>query len=125
VLPAHGPVPADTAAAITTALRRMQRLVDDPDGAVWYGARRIFAYALMIRNGIPVNDIEAYLDQRAWLRDAAELLGRSSQDLATELIETMLGSGAITRAEGRLHASADHTRVPQANLELPLPREWR
>jgi hypothetical protein len=29
------------------------RLVDDPDGAVWYGARRIFAYALMIRDGCP------------------------------------------------------------------------
>ena len=51
LIPAHGPIPADTASALTAALRRAQRLVDDPDGAVWYGARRVFAYALMIRNG--------------------------------------------------------------------------
>ena len=34
LLPAHGPIPADTASALTAALRRAQRLVDDPDGAV-------------------------------------------------------------------------------------------
>ena len=48
LLPAHGPIPADTASALTAATRRAQRLVDDPVGAVWYAARRIFAYALMI-----------------------------------------------------------------------------
>lgn len=30
LLPAHGPIPADTSAAFTSALRRAQRLVDDP-----------------------------------------------------------------------------------------------
>ena len=55
LLPAHGPLPADPGAAFATALRRAQRLVDDPAGAVWYGARRIFAFALMIRDGIPAD----------------------------------------------------------------------
>ena len=50
------PTPAQRFA---TALRRAQRLVDDPDGAVWYGARRIFAFALMIRNGIPADERRA------------------------------------------------------------------
>ncbi|MFI0471041.1 MBL fold metallo-hydrolase [Saccharopolyspora sp. 5N102] len=52
LLPAHGPIPADTNAAFASALRRAQRLVDDPAGAVWYGACRIFAFAPMIRDGI-------------------------------------------------------------------------
>jgi glyoxylase-like metal-dependent hydrolase (beta-lactamase superfamily II) len=30
LLPAHGPIPADTGAALATAVRRVQRLVDDP-----------------------------------------------------------------------------------------------
>jgi glyoxylase-like metal-dependent hydrolase (beta-lactamase superfamily II) len=124
ILPAHGPVPADTADVFTAALVRAQRLVDDPAGAVWYGARRILAYALMIRNGIPANDIETYLHARAWLRDAAKLLGRSSDELATELVDTMLRSGAITRRNDRLHASAEHTPVPPARLPTPHPREW-
>ena len=74
LLTAHGPMPADPVTACDTALRRAQRLVDDPAGAVWYGARRILAFALMIRGGIPVEEIEAYLHDRAWLADAARLL---------------------------------------------------
>lgn len=57
-LPAHGPIPADPSAAFAAATRRAQRLVDDLPGAVWYGARRIFAFALMIRGGIPVDEVE-------------------------------------------------------------------
>jgi len=46
-------------------------------GAVWYGARRIRAYALMIRAGIPIGALQPYLRQRAWLIDAARLLRRT------------------------------------------------
>jgi glyoxylase-like metal-dependent hydrolase (beta-lactamase superfamily II) len=90
LIPAHGPIPAGAASALTAALRRARRLVDDPDGAVWYGARRIFAYALMIRDGIPTTLAEPYLHERAWLIDAARLLGRAPDVLATELVESML-----------------------------------
>lgn len=41
IMPGHGPIPADPGAAFVAALRRAQRLVEDPAGAVWYGARRI------------------------------------------------------------------------------------
>lgn len=72
ILPSHGPVPVDPGAAFAGALRRAQRLVDDP-GAVWYGARRIFAFALMIRGGIPAGEVEPYLHARQWLADAARV----------------------------------------------------
>lgn len=49
----HAEDTADPTATFTKALRRGQRLVDDPEGAVWYAARRIFGFALMIRDGIP------------------------------------------------------------------------
>ncbi|MDQ3733415.1 MAG: MBL fold metallo-hydrolase [Actinomycetota bacterium] len=124
LLPSHGPIPADSGAAFDTALRRAQRLVDDPAGAVWYGARRVFAYALMIRNGIPADEVEPYLHARAWLTDAARLLSRTPELLAAELVETMLRSGAIVLRGGRLHAAAEHTPVPADALNVPLPRAW-
>jgi len=77
LLPAHGPIPADPGAALGAAVRRAQRLVDDPGGAVWYGIRRILAFALMIRGGVAADDIEPYLHARMWLTDAARLLGRT------------------------------------------------
>ncbi|MBT2442906.1 MBL fold metallo-hydrolase [Streptomyces sp. ISL-36] len=97
ILPSHGPIPADPAAAFAAALRRAQRLVDDPDGAVWYGARRIFAFALMIREGFPAPEVEPYLQARAWLTDAARLLDRdrAPETLATELVTTTRASGAV------------------------------
>lgn len=124
LLPSHGPIPADPEAAFTSALRRAQRLVDDPAGAVWYGARRVFAFALMIRNGIPAEEVEPYLHARAWLTDAARLLNSTPEALAEELVETMLRSGAIVLRDGRLYAAAEHTEVPAESLRVPSPREW-
>lgn len=124
LLPSHGTIPSDTGAALATALRRVQRLVDDPSGAVWYGARRIFAFALMIRDGIPVGEVESYLHARAWLVDAARLLGQMPEALAAELVDTMLRSGAVILRDGRLHAAAEHTPVTAESLRVPFPREW-
>ncbi|MFD0071248.1 MBL fold metallo-hydrolase [Streptomyces sp. NPDC127166] len=124
VLPSHGPVPADTGAAFAAALRRGRRLVDDPDGAVWYGVRRIFAFALMIRDGIPADEVEPYLHARAWLTDAARLLRLTPEALATELVTSMLSGGGIVLRDGRLHAAAGHTPVAADALRVPYPRAW-
>ncbi|MFC9595323.1 MBL fold metallo-hydrolase [Streptomyces sp. NPDC056944] len=124
ILPSHGPVPADAGAAFGAALRRGRRLVDDPDGAVWYGARRIFAFALMIRDGIPADEVEPYLHARAWLTDAARLLRLAPEALAGELVTSMLSGGAIVLREGRLHAAAGHTPVAAGSLRVPYPRAW-
>src|SRR6266496_1625958 len=71
--------PRRPGAALATALRRAQRLADDPAGAVWYAARRIFAFALMlmIRDGIPVSEVEsAGPDELALVRHQAGTGGR-------------------------------------------------
>ncbi|QPP07112.1 MBL fold metallo-hydrolase [Streptomyces bathyalis] len=124
LLPSHGPIPTDPSAAFTSALRRARRLVDDPDGAVWYGARRIFAFALMIRDGIPADEVEPYLHARAWLTDAARQLGRSPEALSAELVDTMLRSGAVVHRDGLLRAAAEHTPVAPETLRVPYPRAW-
>lgn len=124
LLPAHGRMPADPAAALAKARQRAQRLVDDPEGAVWYGARRIFSYALMIRGGLPPDTVEDYLLARAWLTDAAAQLDRSASDLAAELVDTMRRSGAVVEQDGRLRAAAEATPVAPETLEQPWPRDW-
>lgn len=124
ILPSHGPIPTDPPAALAAALRRGQRLVDDPDGAVWYGARRIFAFALMIRGGIDTTEVEPYLHARAWLIDGARLLRTTPQVLASELIATMIRSGAVEQRDSRLHAAADHNPVRADTLRVPYPNTW-
>ncbi|QPG48422.1 MULTISPECIES: hypothetical protein [unclassified Rhodococcus (in: high G+C Gram-positive bacteria)] len=124
LLPAHGPIPADTDGALASARRRGQRHVDDPDGAVRYGARRIFAFALMIRGGIPADEVEPYLHARAWLTDAARLLCLTPEALAAELVETMIRGGAVVARNNRLHAAAEHIPVTPGTLQVPFPRKW-
>jgi glyoxylase-like metal-dependent hydrolase (beta-lactamase superfamily II) len=124
ILPAHGPMPTDVGAALAKAHTRAQRLVDDPDGAVWYGARRIFAFALMIHDGIPTAQVEPYLHQRAWLIDAARQLDRTPEALAAELVDGMTRSGAVTVRDGRLSAAAEHAPVAPQALAVPWPRQW-
>ena len=124
IIPAHGPLPDDPAAALANAHRRAQRLVDDPQGAVWYAARRIFGYALMIRDGIALDDVHGYLLARSWLTDAADQLDRPADGIADELVATMRRSGAITESGGRLYAAAEHARVDPGALDQPWPRDW-
>ncbi|MFE6551088.1 hypothetical protein ACFVHS_22195 [Streptomyces sp. NPDC057746] len=124
-----GATTADPDAAFAAALRRAQRFVDDPEGGVWYGARRIFTFALMIRDGIPADRAETYLYARAWLRDAARLLGRTPGTLAAELIDAMPDSGAVVLRVGRVCAAAEYTPVRAASLRVPClcgwPSTWR
>ena len=93
-------------------------------GAVWYAARRIFAFALMIHDGIPVEVVEPYLHARVWLVDAARHLSRTPEALAAELIDTMLRSSAIVCRDERLHAAAEHTSVSPDALRVSFPRAW-
>jgi hypothetical protein len=78
----------------------------------------------MIRDGIPTDEVEPYLHARAWLKDAARLLGRTPEVLAVELVDTMLRSGAIVLRGGRLHAGGEHTPVATGSLRVPFPRAW-
>jgi len=124
LVPAHGPLPTDPAAALSTAHRRASRLVEDPDGAVWYGARRVFAFALMIHGGLPLDTVEDYLLHRAWFTDAARLLRRPAAELVTELLDSMRRAGAVVEREHRLHAAAEHSPVPPRALNQPWPNAW-
>jgi len=72
----------------------------------------------------PTREVEPYLHARAWLTDAARLLDTTPEALASELIETMLRSGAITIRDKRLHATAEHTPVAAGSLRVPFPRTW-
>jgi hypothetical protein len=78
----------------------------------------------MIRGGVRADQVEPYLLARAWLIDAARLLGRIPEAFAVELVQSMLGSGAVVRRDGRLHAAAEHTPVAPATLNVPFPRAW-
>ena len=48
----HGPAIEDPLAAIDAARRRYEKWLGDPKKAAWHGCKRIFSYALMLRDGL-------------------------------------------------------------------------
>jgi hypothetical protein len=108
-LPAHGEVITDPAEALAAAHARYERMRADPARAGWHASKRIFAYALMIHGGIPLDDVDAYLVSRAWLIDHARtVFDMTPADLAAELRTEMRRTGAVEERDGRLVCRTPH-----------------
>lgn len=124
-IPGHGPLVIDPDPAIAKAISRMERQRANLDLAVMYGAKRVLAYALMIRGGMPAVELDDYLHAREWVHDAARALETSVDDFARNLVDSMAAGGAITVDEGMARAAAPATPVDPEVFDLPWPQQWR
>ncbi len=124
VLPGHGPLLTEAAGGIDKAIARMERQRADLDAAVGYGARRILAFALMIRGGIRVDALGDYLAEREWARDAAAVLDQQVDVFARELVDSMVSSGALVVADGTVRPGQAAEPVDPAVFDIPFPKDW-
>lgn len=110
-LSGHGAIITDWSTAIQRALRRYEKWLQQPEKAGWHACKRIFAYKLMITNGLPVKNVPKYLQQQAWFQDFSHhLFGVSPAEFVDPLLAEMARSGAA-RVEGdRLVAGGDYSR---------------
>jgi glyoxylase-like metal-dependent hydrolase (beta-lactamase superfamily II) len=132
ILPGHGPAlvagdesAPDPASALAAARSRLQRQREDLPLAVQYGARRILAFALLIRDGIRADAIEDYVVSQQWTRAAAEAVGTRPEEFASQLVSGMVESGAVRLSAGLVTAKAPSSGGDPAVFELPWPRQWR
>jgi hydroxyacylglutathione hydrolase len=125
-LSGHGPPILDPPAAFAGARARYERMLADPPRAAWHAMKRILAFALMIHDGIPARRAVTYVLSRPWLRAHAELLGRTPDALAEELLAELRRAEAVeVDDEGRLRSRAPHHRPPEGWLRAPGdPRDW-
>ena len=124
ILPGHGPIITDPATALDKAVDRIRRQRADLDLAVGYGARRILAFALMIRGGMRIVDLDEYLTDRGWTHDAAELLGITVEEFIRSLVDGMVASGALTVTNGTVRAATEALPADPRVFDLPFPRHW-
>lgn len=126
ILSGHGPAVVDPQAALGSAVRRLTRWRTDPEGAAWHAAKRIFAYALMIENGMSRDEVAPYLAASPWMHDlAAAPFNMPPVDFATLLVETMLKAKAIDWRGGRLTARSAHVAPPRGWSVGPTePAMW-
>ncbi len=122
----HGPVTADPAAAIAEAARRLQAWRRAPDRMAWHGAKRIFAFNLMLAGGLTEPELAPLLARSPWFAaHAAHPFGLSPADFIAPLLAEMLRSGAARWESGRLVASAPHVPPPPGWARAASdPAEW-
>jgi len=125
-LSGHGPLITDPPGAFAHARSRYERMLADPSRAAWHGMKRIFAYALMINDGMPLDGVTDYLTSRAWLIDyATRVLKVTPELLAEDLLAEMRRAKAVIERDGVLRAATPYTApAPGWRTRPGAPRDW-
>jgi hydroxyacylglutathione hydrolase len=109
----HGQPSTNPAAAIAAALARYERWYLDPERLAWHACKRIFAYHLMLTDGMPRAAIGPYLLGCPWF--IAFTRGAFRQAPA-EFVEPFLAelerAGAVAERDGKLVALAPYRPPP-------------
>ncbi|WP_250282368.1 MULTISPECIES: hypothetical protein [unclassified Frankia] len=121
---AGGPI-LDPPATFAAAHARYERMRADPQRAGWHACKRIFAFALMIRDGIPLDDVDIYLTRQPWLVDhASKVFDTDAETLAADLLAEMRRTGAVEERGGRLRARTPHRPPAPGWLPGSPRRDW-
>lgn len=114
--PGHGPAVTDLPAALARGRRRLAAWQRDPQQIGWHACKRIFAHALILRDGIAEAELAPFLLECPWFADHARLVfGSSPEAFVAPLIQEMVRADAAFWREGRLVARAEYriaTRPP-------------
>lgn len=124
IFPGHGPLISDPEPHLEKAIERLGKQRSDIDMAVDYGAKRILSFALVIRGGMAVSQLDDYLLQRPWVQDAAETVDRSPEEFSRELVDSMVRSGALVIRNGEVHPSIPAESADPSVFALSFPRDW-
>jgi hydroxyacylglutathione hydrolase len=122
----HGPATADPAAAIAEAARRLTGWRRHPERMAWHGAKRIFAYDLMVEGGLAEAAVAPFLLASPWFPAyAATPFHVAPADLVQPLLTEMLRSQAARWEGGVLVAGAPFIPPPHGWARAPTePAHW-
>jgi glyoxylase-like metal-dependent hydrolase (beta-lactamase superfamily II) len=122
----HGPPTADPQAAFAAARRRLAGWRSAPERMAWHGVKRVFAYGLMVEDGLLEAEVVPYLLACPWFHDyAAYPFAMAPGEFAAQILREMLRAGAARWAEGRLIAGSPFVSPPKGWAKAPTePALW-
>jgi len=110
----HGPPTIDPQSAFAAARRRLAGWRSAPDRMAWHGLKRVFAYGLMVEDGLPESDLLPYLLACPWFHDyAAYPFAMPPADFAELILREMLRAGAARWVNGALVAGSPFISPPR------------
>lgn len=101
VIPGHGRVFADAAAAVARSRSRLDAFARDPKKNARHVVKVMFVFALLDRGAMPEAEVPGYLERVPCYRLMSDrFLGEAPRDMAPWVLEDLARAGAITRNGG-------------------------
>ena len=123
----HGPQIENPMAAIDAARGRLEKWISQPEKVAWHACKRIFSFALIIKNGLSKEEIDNYLLKCGWFQDFA----RHSFQLQPEefiqiLLDEMVRSGAAGWHNDYFIAGAPYQAPEEKWMNYNIkPKDWK
>ncbi|MEG6520364.1 hypothetical protein [Desulfotomaculum sp. 1211_IL3151] len=109
IYPGHGTAIANPLETIDKARFRLEKWLRSPEKVAWHACKRIFSYALMIRNGLPEHEVVDYLMKCEWYHDfSTNIFNLKPIDFIQPLLDEMLRSKAAHWQNNRLMPSTPY-----------------
>ncbi|WCN36332.1 MBL fold metallo-hydrolase [Aneurinibacillus uraniidurans] len=125
--PGHGPQIENPLAAIDAARERFEKWLRTPEKISWHACKRIFAYALIIKNGLAKEEINNYLLKCGWFQDFARYSFQlQPEEFVHILLDEMVRSGAASWHNNHLIATTPYQVPPKEWMNKNIkPKDWR
>ncbi|BAU28392.1 glyoxylase-like metal-dependent hydrolase (beta-lactamase superfamily II) [Aneurinibacillus soli] len=123
----HGPQMANPLAAIDAARERFEKWLRTPEKISWHACKRIFAYALIIKNGLAKEEINNYLLKCGWFQDFARYSFQlQPEEFVHILLDEMVRSRAARWHDNHLIATTPYQVPPKEWMNKNIkPKDWR
>lgn len=122
----HGKAIDHPSQAMDNAVQRLERWAKEPKKYAWHACKRIFAFALMIRDGLSKAEIKPYLLACPWFHDYAQYAFQlQANEFIQPLINEMLRSKAAAWQNDKLIATAPFNTPSHSWMNQDImPMDW-
>ena len=91
----HGPQIDYALSSIDLARKRLEKWLKSPEKVSWHACKRLFAFTLIMKNGLPKEVIDKYLLNCGWFQDFSRYaFKRHPEEFIQVLLDEMIRSGA-------------------------------
>lgn len=122
----HGPLIENPLAALDAARKRFEKWLSTPEKIAWHACKRIFAYTLIIQNGLAKEEIDNYLLKCGWFQDFARYSFQlQPEEFVKILLNEMIRSGAASWNSNHLIATTPYIAPPREWMNKNIkPKDW-
>ncbi len=123
----HGSQIENPMVAIDAARKRFEKWLHTPEKVAWHAVKRIFAFTLIMKNGLAKEVIDDYLLSCGWFRDFARYSFQyQPEEFIQVLLDEMTRSGAAKWVDHVLIAAAPYQAPAKEWLARhTMPRDWQ